>query len=63
MLDEAVAALESAAIRPQKNRPRGGVAAQPRRPRQRISEIVLDEGSVARERDRRRDQLGKREAP
>ena len=45
-----------------RNLRRGGPLGQTRlRPRQRVRDVVLDRNAVARERDRRRDQLGKRE--
>ena len=54
--------FECAAVRPQEDRARRGIAPQPRCCRgKRIGEIVLDRDAVARQRDRRRDQFGERE--
>ncbi len=61
-LHQGRAGTERAAVGAEENLGAGGPARQPRsRARQRVRDIVLDRNAVARQRDRRRDQLAERE--
>src|SRR5262249_48178016 len=61
-LHQAVAAPERRAVGLEEDLGRGGEAREPGlREQERVEEVALDRDAVARERQRRRDQLGERE--